>query len=185
MPSNIIVNVDYDKTELLELFNTSEKSDLPDIVNSRIKVDFPTGIHTLPIFSKLIDTFHFVARHDQSIELFQIRRKTNPYVSSGFNGFVVLPISGTPLILNTYSYVSPHTTVTGRPYLDLRMPAEEAAAIEETLIDSVPINQPVAIDGLTTFSFEAVEEPFPIVLLLRIDQSWDWTTAYNFCRKML
>jgi hypothetical protein len=185
MPSNIVLNFAYDKNEILELFNNSEKSSLPNVVNSRIRAVLPSGIHESPIFSKYLTGLPFVARNDLSIDIFQIRKKMKPFVTTEVNGLLVFPISGSSLILNTYSYVTPYTNENGRPIIDLNISDEEVAAIEETLVDSVLIDQPVAIDGLTTFTIEPSSEPFPVVMMLKIDQSWDWATVYNFCRKLL
>lgn len=188
MPSNIVVNYDYDKTELLELFNNSEKTTLTNFSGaiSRNKAVLPNGIMSTPMFSKYIKAFNFLSTNDLTVEIFELREPMRPYITLRNNGWLIFPISGMQLILNTYSYVTPNRDENGRPLIDFKdMSDEEIGVIEETLVDSSPINQPIAVDGLTTFALRPTVEPFPILMTMKIDQSWDWATVYNYCKKML
>lgn len=183
MPSNITINLDYDKTELLELFNNSEKLLLTSF--DRVKADLPEGACDLPIFAKYFEMFsQFVPKHDLSLELLQIAGNVRPHINPGNNGLIIFPISGTPLTLNTYSYATPYKDKGGRPIMDaINMSPEEVSEIEATLIESIAVTQPILVDGLTTLSFRVSEEPHPLVLILKVSTLVNWFAVHNFVKR--
>ena len=182
MPSNIILNIDYDKTELLDLFNNSERLVLNNF--NRVVAILGDNFSKLPIFTRYLDMFNFIPKSDLSIELLQITGNSKPHINPGNNGLLIFPVSGTPLILNTYSYTTPHKDENGRLEMDSRsMSSDEISAIESTLIESVPIEHPIAVDGLTTLSFHVTTEPYPIVLVLKINKMVDWADVYSFIKR--
>lgn len=185
MLSNININFEYDKTELLDLFNNSEKEYITKF--SRTKAILDENVNELALFSKYFDTFPFIPRYDLSIELGQITGNSPPHVNPGNNGLLIFPVSGNPLILNTYSYITPFKdTNTGRPIMDVaNMSPEELAAIETTIIETKEITQPIAIDGLTTFSLHTNSDPCPIILALKIPLIINWAIVYNFMKKSM
>lgn len=183
MPANITFNFDYDKTELLNLFNNSEKQYLTKY--SRTSANLDMGIAESELFSRYFNEFPFISKFDLNIELLQITGNVRPHINPGNNGFLMFPVSGNPLIVNTYSYVTPYKHPNSdRPMIDaINMSEEGVAAIESTLVDSKAITQPIAINGLHTFSMRVSEEPYPIVLLLKIPMAVNWATVYNYLRQ--
>lgn len=176
MTSHMDITFDYDKQELLDLFNNSTKKQATN--SSRILADLGDNVIDSMTIAPFFDKFSFIPRTNLSYELVHLVDKTKPHVSPGNAGLLIFPVSGS-LTLNTYSYVSPMKDSAGRPTMDfLNMSAEEIAEIEKTKIESVVIDSPMAIDGLTTFSLEPTE-PNTIVLILKIArrQSWDSVTS--------
>jgi hypothetical protein len=183
VPSNITINFEYDKTELLELFNNSEKEYFTPF--SRSKAILGANASESDIFTRYFDAFPFIPKYDDSIELVQITGNSPPHINPGNNGLLIFPVSGNPLILNTYSYVTPFKDInSGRPIMDLvNMSPEQVTEIESTLIETKEVNQPIAVNGLQTFSIHTNAEPCPIILVLKVPVVVNWSTVYNFMKK--
>ncbi len=184
MPSHINVNYTYDASSILEVFNNAEKYS-PPRVPTDIMARLSPAPYNDPMFAPFFDTFPFIPKNDLSIDLLQVTANHRPHINPGNNGLLVFPLDG-GFILNTYSYQVTTFDSTGRPTMDFStMTPADYAEIESTLIDSVVITTPVAIDGLTTFSFHLDDNNPVTLLILKIDKNCNWETAYNFCKTLL
>jgi hypothetical protein len=183
MLSTIPFNFDYDKIELLNLFNNADKQYLTKF--NRTSANLELGIAESELFSRYFNEFPFISKFDLNIEIIQITGNARPHINPGNNGFLILPISGNPLIVGTYSYVTPYKFPNSdRPMMDvLNMSPETLANVESTFIESISVTQPTAVNGLRTFSFSVNDEPHPIVLLLKIPKTVDWSTVYNHLKQ--
>lgn len=169
MKSHISINFDYSKSTLLDMFNSVSKTAFP----RWNKANLPAGVNEFVEFESYFNAFTFLLKEDDTIEISELTANTKPHVNPGNNGLIVFPISGT-LTLNTYSYVSKTLDQYGRRAIDTAaMTEEEQAQIESTLIESVDITSPMAIDGLTTFSLHP-KDGSATVLFLKIPMNVQW-----------
>lgn len=184
MPSHININYTYDASSILEVFNNAEKHTPPNLPN-QLTANLGKAVYDNPLFAPFFDTFPFIPKNDFSIDLIQLTGNQRPHINPGNNGLLIFPL-GVGLILNTYSYQTTTVDDTGRPVMDhSTMTPADYAEIESTLIESVLITTPVAIDGLTTFSFHLDDNNPVKLLILKIDKNCSWETAYNFCKTLL
>lgn len=176
MASHVTINQEYPKQELADLFAASTKTEANN--SSRLIADLGENAFDSELLAPLFRRFTFVPKNDNSVELCQFVDNTRPHINPGNTGLVIFPVSGS-LTLNTYSYVTPTSDANGRPTMDfLNMSDVEIAEIEATKTESVVIDSPMAIDGLTTFSLHPTQ-PDTVVLVLKIDmlRSWESVTT--------
>lgn len=185
MPSHININYTYDANSILEVFNNAEKYTTPRSP-MQLMAKLGKAVYDDPLFAPFFDTFPFVPKNDLSIDLLQLTANQKPHINPGNNGLLIFPLD-VGFILNTYSYQTPTVDDTGRPVMDpTTITPADYVEIETTLIESVLITTPVAIDGLTTFSIHLDEgTPSSTFLVLKIDKNTSWSTAYNFCKTLL
>lgn len=180
--SHIDIKFDYQKQELLNLFNNSPKTQPTN--SSRIVADLGKNAIDSTLLAPFFNKFSFIPKNDLSYELIQLLEKTRPHINPGNAGLLIFPVNGL-LTLNTYSYVTPTKDSNGRLTMDfLNMSDEEITEIEKTKIESVGIASPTAVDGLTTFSLEPTE-PETIILVLKIDISSSWEQVVQKLQSVL
>lgn len=181
MPSYVKFNHDYDQQQLLNLFNESQKFASNNSV--RNVANLGEDCQNSDILAPLFASFSFIPKNSNSCELSQFIKNGNPRTNPGNNGLLIFPVSGS-LSLNIYDYVSDNTDSEGRPVLDPESMSEsELAEIEQTKIETVQIDSPIAVDGLTTYSLSP-SEPNTIVLMLKIDIAKSWESTYTAIQSM-
>jgi hypothetical protein len=177
---------EYSKQDLLDLFNNSEKKppdisgkELPNYASTTLAV-LGEDSFNLEKLSPFFETFSFIPKNDDSLALSKFLNNTSPFINLRNNGFLIFPVSGS-LTLNNYNYI-PETESNGRPFIDiLNMSESEIEDIEATKTESVIIDSPIAIDGLTTYSLH-VTEPNTVTLVLKIPLSTSWESVLEFLK---
>jgi len=172
MTSKVNFSYNYSKQDLLTLFNNSTKTTSENSVRSTANLGAQS--FDLEELAPFFETFSFIEKHDNSCELSSFLKNGEPRINPENNGLLIFPVNGS-LTLNTYSYVTPSKDSTGRPVMNVdSMDSAEIALIEQTKTDSVVIDAPIAVDGLTTYSLHPTA-PNTIVFMLKIkrDQSWE------------
>lgn len=181
MSYNIGFNFQYSKQQLLDLFNSSSKVESNN--STRILANLGSEPYSIPEVSLFFQAFPMIPRHENSCDFAQFIDNTRPHINNGNNGLLVFPVSGS-LTLNKYSYETPEVDSEGRPFMDfLNMSAEQIADIELTKTDSVVIDTPMAINGLTTHSLHPTE-PNTIVLILKIPKTESWESIVQLVQNM-
>ena len=185
MPSHININHTYDASSILEVFNNAEKYSPPPMAGQANIATLGSEAYNDPLFAPFFDKFPFIPKNDLSIDLLQLTGNQRPHINPGNNGLLIFPLD-VGFILNTYSYQTTTVDDAGRPTMNFgTMTVADFDAIETTLIESVMITTPVAIDGLTTFSMHLDGGTPPTLLVLKIDKTINWSTVYNYCKSML
>jgi hypothetical protein len=181
MSPYIKFNHSYDQQELLNLFNNSQKNESKNSV--RNIANLGEDCQNSDILAPLFSTFSFIPKNSDSCELSQFIKKGNPRTNPGNNGLLIFPVSGS-LSLNIYDYVSEIRDSDGRPLLEPdNLSERQLAEIEQTKTETVQIDSPIAVDGLTTYSLNPTE-PNTVVFILKIPTSTPWNSVVEVIQSM-
>ena len=170
MPNYIKFNFEYDKQPLLDTFNNVAKSNVGFKKANKAILD--TGSAKSSVFDSFFQKCPFVPRNDLSLTLIEFTGDSIPRTDIDSNGHVIFPLGGDVSLKNyefkfsdptsTWAYAIKRTDVLTQTMLN---------DIESTLIETVAIDGPTAIDGQTTHSFQTAGA---IVLILKIPLSVSW-----------
>ena len=172
MTSYANINLTYDKQALLDMFNSAEKTVLP----RRTKSILPSDFASTGILKSYLDKFTFIPQNVDSVEITQITKTTPPHITPNNSGYIIVPLSGS-LVLKTYTFkfADPLSTnayaIKSTDVLNTTMIND----IEETLSDTISVQNPIAVDGSIVHSF--VPSGDCVVLYLKIPQSVSWDEA--------
>lgn len=156
---------EYDSRFFLEIF---EKNLKDEAVRAFSKTQY--DIHQESYIDKFYQKFKFIPRDRRSIEILEVRERVGPYISPGNNGTILFPLRG-ELEYNFYSYV-PETIENNRPIL--KPGTANKDVVYPTLLETIKINKPTAINGLVTHMYRPLISP-AIIFVLKIPMivSWD------------
>jgi len=170
-----LLDIDYDKDQLLELFRLSKKD-----ISKKNFVEATGDLINNPEVSRLLELFPFITPVSLAVGLAQLRIDVRPYINDGNNGLIIFPVYGN-LDFKFYSYQAP--IVNGRPSLSPArnaVPLELLLDIEENqVLESFIVDKPVAINGLVPHSYHVTNNRNPVFLVFKIplDVTWDTVIA--------
>lgn len=161
-----ILDVDYDRECLLEIFYKSKKN-----LNG-IMYEVIDHIDTEFSVVKLFEEFNFIKFTQKNLFLGEIIKESPPYINPGNNGQIMFPLLG-ELEVTFYSY--PGEMVEGRPVLlPNRKNQELTNKILSTKTETILVNKPTVINGLVTHSYKPSSNRAVIAALkLPLDYSWN------------
>jgi hypothetical protein len=157
---------DYDPNLFIEIFKSNGKE---NSMSPFLKTLYP--INEDDSIKPFYENFNFVPTDRRSLELMEILVPVGPYISPRNNGLIFFPVSGV-LEFNFYSYTS-NTFVNGRPILPPRSANNNYKNIEHTLVETIQVTGPVAINGLVTHKYTPLEFP-TLVFVLKIPMHIPW-----------
>lgn len=169
-----ILDINYDKDQLLELFRTSEKD-----ISKKNFVESAGDLINNTEIARLLELYPFISVAPSSIGLVRLMKDVRPYINEGNNGMIIFPIYG-KLDFRFYSYEAP--VVNGRPSLSPEKDAvsdELKTQIETMLSDTIIIDKPTIINGLIPHSYHIHNNQNPLFLVFKIplDVSWEAVTS--------
>lgn len=168
MPNYIKFNFDYNKQTLLDIFNNSEKTTLP----RRNRATLPSGIAASTEFQSFFERFPFVPKYDDSLDIVELPSDGLPKIYPSINGHLLFPISG-DVSLKTYEFkfADASSTWAYAIKVDDILTTPMINDIERTLLETVVIDSPIAINSQNTHSFQTTG---CIFLLIKIPPSISW-----------
>lgn len=164
-----IINLSYDKTKLIELFEHGETS----VVKTLIQYTNKKQVFEQKEIQRLLDIFSFIPKHPDSIDLGEIYKTINPYISPGNNGLIVLPLRG---LARFDFYTYPGEIINGRPNYTrgLIQTRNDIKDVLDTKFDSVIVSKPIVFNGLITHSYEPLDNNALVVFLkIPLHITWD------------
>lgn len=170
MPTHIKFNFDYTEQTLLDLYNNLEKTQ----VGNRLKVELPAGVSNYEVFQPFFEQFPFIPKNDASLKISEILGESLPRILPSSTGMLVFPLNG-PLTLKTYEFKFAEPTskwayaIKTTDVLTTTMVAD----IASTLMETVLIDGPIAINGQHTHSIHP-NSTGTIILVLQIPISVSW-----------
>ena len=168
MSTHFKFNFAYDKQPFLDIFNNSEKS----ILGNRRGAVLPEGISNYEILQPFFEQFPFIQKHDASIGIAELTSDSLPRLVPSAIGTIIFPLSGT-LSLKTYEFKFADPTSTWAYAIKTTdvLTTTMVSDIESTLIETVLIDSPIAVNGQRTHS---VQTNGAIYLILNIPLSVQW-----------
>jgi hypothetical protein len=152
----------YDIEGLARLFSESRKIKIKSLFQVKDDITFE------PSVVRLFELFPKIPRNRFNFELGANKQYVRPYISPGNNGLVIFPIDG-HLTINFYSFSATRETLS--PYKKLT--DAEYKIIEDTLIDTVVIDRPMAFNGLIPHSYGSADRAVIIAILkIPLEVSW-------------
>ena len=171
MPTHFKFTFDYNKQALLDLYNNLEKIQ----VGRRLKAVLPAGVSNDEVFQSFFEQFPFIPKDDKSLEISEVLDESLPRILPSAAGLLIFPLNGT-LTLKTYEFKFADPTskwayaIKTTQVLTTTMVAD----IEGTLMETILIDGPIAINGQHTHSVHPANTgTILLVLQIPISVSWD------------
>lgn len=172
MSTHFKFNFDYNKQALLDIFDNLEKNLSP--TGKRLRAVLPAGISNYEILQPFFEQFPFVQKHDDSLDFSETISNTLPQVLAGATGIIVFPLNGI-ISLKTYQFKfsDPRSTWSYAIKTTDVLTTTMINDIESTLIETVLIDGPIAVNGQSTHSYQIDGTSKILALKIPLSVSWD------------
>jgi hypothetical protein len=172
MPTHIKFNFDYTEQTFLDFYNNLEKTP----VGKRLKAVLPEGVSNYEVFQPFFEQFPFITKNDASLEISEtlIIGENLPRILPSATGMLIFPLNG-QLTLKTYEFKFADLTSTWAYAIKTTdvLTTTMVADIASTLMETVLIDGPIAINGQHTHSIHP-DSAGTILLVLQIPISVSW-----------
>lgn len=173
-------DVEYDRKVLVDLFY-EYIYDFPSERNLRspfkaLSENIDLTSHEL--ISKLFDAVPAIPKKAHATALCEITKPVYAHCNPKNNGTVFFPITGS-LEVSFFSY-NPPLDETGRPTFSPmpderpQLSDEEKEVMENSIIETVTLDRPMAINGLKLHSYQPTSLEPPLVFVLKIPMEVSW-----------
>jgi hypothetical protein len=173
-------DVEYDRKVLSDLFY-EYIYDFPSERNLRSPfkaLSENIDLTSHEVVSALFDAVPTIPVRGHATALCEVTRPVHIHCNPKNNGVIFFPISGS-LEVSFFSY-NPPVDETGRPMFSPmpderpKLTEEETQAMENSLIEKIIVDRPIAINGLKLYSYAPASLEPPLVFVLKIPMEVNW-----------